>query len=219
MQTTVEAPAIATPQAATQAAPGAPPVPGSGGDFTTPAAVYQGHYARASVLKGQLEELIDQRGEEITSLRQMSGGDMAGARTVVHDRIARLDKRIAGLEEQIVQADAQVATSAAVPGAFEAPRPSQDPDEAGLFFGGMSLAIALMIVYRLVRRKFWKRKGKVAKAENLQLPGELSVRLERLENVAEATALEVERIGEGQRFVTKLLSESARPVEQPVERK
>jgi hypothetical protein len=36
---------------------------------------------------------------------------------------------------------------------------------------------------------------------------EIAARLARLEQVTEATALEVERIGEGQRFTTKLLGE------------
>jgi hypothetical protein len=41
-------------------------------------------------------------------------------------------------------------------------------------------------------------------------------RLERVEHAIEAIALEVERVGEGQRFVTKLLAES--PERQPVSR-
>jgi len=36
---------------------------------------------------------------------------------------------------------------------------------------------------------------------------EIAARLARLEQVAEATAVEVERIGEGQRFTTRLLGE------------
>jgi hypothetical protein len=43
-----------------------------------------------------------------------------------------------------------------------------------------------------------------------ELPGEraaLDERLTRIESIVEATALEVERIGEGQRFTTKLLQE------------
>ena len=39
----------------------------------------------------------------------------------------------------------------------------------------------------------------------------LDERLARLEAIAEATALEVERIGEGQRFTTKLLQERGLP--------
>jgi len=37
-------------------------------------------------------------------------------------------------------------------------------------------------------------------------------RLARLEQAMESIALEVERIGEGQRFVTKLMSDRAQPV-------
>lgn len=41
---------------------------------------------------------------------------------------------------------------------------------------------------------------------------EITDRLARLEQIAEATAVEVERIGEGQRFTTKLLGDrTARP--------
>jgi hypothetical protein len=39
------------------------------------------------------------------------------------------------------------------------------------------------------------------------VPGEVSSRLERMEQAIEAIAVEVERISEGQRFTTKLLSE------------
>jgi hypothetical protein len=40
------------------------------------------------------------------------------------------------------------------------------------------------------------------------LPGADSERLQRVEQGIEAMAIEVERISEGQRFVTKLISES-----------
>ena len=39
------------------------------------------------------------------------------------------------------------------------------------------------------------------------LPPGVAERLERIEQAVEATALEVERIGEGQRFVTRLLGD------------
>lgn len=42
--------------------------------------------------------------------------------------------------------------------------------------------------------------------------GEMGLRLERIEAAIEAMAVEVERISEGQRFVTKLLAERAREV-------
>ncbi len=39
------------------------------------------------------------------------------------------------------------------------------------------------------------------------LPSDLGARLERIEQITEATQVEVERLAEGQRFTTKLLSE------------
>ena len=47
-----------------------------------------------------------------------------------------------------------------------------------------------------------------ADARNPRIPTEVTSRLERMEQAIEAVAIEVERISEGQRFTTKLLSES-----------
>jgi len=46
-----------------------------------------------------------------------------------------------------------------------------------------------------------------AEAKNPRVPMEVTGRLERIEQSLEAVAIEVERISEGQRFTTKLLSE------------
>ena len=64
------------------------------------------------------------------------------------------------------------------------------------------LAIGIPFVRALVRR--WER-------EPLQpaVPLEVAARLERIEQAVEAVAIEVERISEGQRFTTKLLSDRA----------
>jgi hypothetical protein len=43
-----------------------------------------------------------------------------------------------------------------------------------------------------------------------KIPGEVMSRLERMEQSLDAVAVEVERISEGQRFTTRLLSESSR---------
>jgi hypothetical protein len=52
-------------------------------------------------------------------------------------------------------------------------------------------------------RRIWKRGSAVVTA----FPKEIGERLGRLEQSAEATAIEIERIGEGQRFLTKLFTE------------
>ena len=46
-----------------------------------------------------------------------------------------------------------------------------------------------------------------ADARNPRLPTEVTDRLERMERALDSIAIEVERITEGQRFTTKLLSE------------
>jgi hypothetical protein len=46
-----------------------------------------------------------------------------------------------------------------------------------------------------------------AESRNPRLPTEVTERLERMEHALDSVALEVERISEGQRFTTKLLSE------------
>ena len=44
-----------------------------------------------------------------------------------------------------------------------------------------------------------------------QIPTEVTARLERMEQAIDSIAVEVERISEGQRFTTKLLSERTAP--------
>jgi HPt (histidine-containing phosphotransfer) domain-containing protein len=44
---------------------------------------------------------------------------------------------------------------------------------------------------------------------DLRLPPDVTARLDRMENAIDAIAVEIERISEGQRFTTKLLSERA----------
>lgn len=72
-----------------------------------------------------------------------------------------------------------------------------------LVFCGLmaTLGVLSKVVLTLIQR----RRGTPG-AEQRTLE-EISARLARLEQVAEATALEVERIGEGQRFTTRLLGE------------
>lgn len=61
-------------------------------------------------------------------------------------------------------------------------------------------AIGVPLVRGLVRR--WERDDATPK-----IPSDVTARLERMEQGIDAIAVEVERISEGQRFTTKLLSE------------
>ena len=52
-----------------------------------------------------------------------------------------------------------------------------------------------------------------AESRSPRLPTEIAERLERMEHALDSVALEVERISEGQRFTTKLLSEGSRQIQ------
>ena len=71
--------------------------------------------------------------------------------------------------------------------------------------GGMATAIICVIGIPLARA--YARKLD-ADSKNPRVPPEVTGRLERMEQAIEAVAIEVERISEGQRFTTKLLSEA-----------
>jgi len=74
----------------------------------------------------------------------------------------------------------------------------------GIFMTAVVLIVAMVLRYRGGRTR--NAGARVA------LPADLTERLSRMEAGIDATAVEVERISEGQRFTTRLLSE--RPVEE-----
>ena len=78
--------------------------------------------------------------------------------------------------------------------------------------GGMATAIIIAIGLPLARA--YSRRVD-AEAKNPRVPPEVVGRLERIEQAIEAVAIEVERISEGQRFTTKLLSEARSPIIAP----
>lgn len=51
---------------------------------------------------------------------------------------------------------------------------------------------------------------KIERGATQGVSGDVELRLERIERAVEAIAIEVERVSEGQRFTTRLLSDSAR---------
>ncbi|HKN59442.1 MAG TPA: hypothetical protein VJV97_11360 [Gemmatimonadaceae bacterium] len=76
--------------------------------------------------------------------------------------------------------------------------------EIAVPLGAFACAIILAIGVPLARA-YSRRMD--AESKNPRLPTDVTDRLERMEQAIEAVAIEVERISEGQRFTTKLLSE------------
>ena len=71
------------------------------------------------------------------------------------------------------------------------------------FFVSTAVVAVAAMITRTLGRKMERD------AAQPRIPGEVSQRLERMEQAIDAIAVEVERISEGQRFVTKLLAERA----------
>lgn len=84
---------------------------------------------------------------------------------------------------------------------FDFPRRGPDPDAVV----GMSFALLIAVAFPLAiayARRIWR-----GKPTAFAQPDTVSPRLERLEQAVDSIAIEIERIAEGQRFVTKVLAE------------
>lgn len=158
--------------------------------------------ARREELSNQLQSAAARRSELAEELR---GADR-GARPGLEQRIGVLDERIVRLEQDIAETGQQLTSAPAGLVAVTA------PPVGG--FGGLSsdqvtgISIVFMIVVLLpisiaFARLLWKR----ATAPRPAPSGDSSQRLERLEQAMDAVALEMERVSEGQRFVTKILTD------------
>jgi hypothetical protein len=75
-----------------------------------------------------------------------------------------------------------------------------------VIFVPITLFIATAVVLAPLARAFAKRIEGRGTAQHI--PSEVTDRLERMEQAIDSIAIEVERISEGQRFTTRLLSEA-----------
>jgi hypothetical protein len=154
-------------------------------------------------LSNQLISAANRRHELSEELRSAPAG---ASRTGLETRIEVLDKRIVQLESDIASTGRQLsATPLMVLNSAEQANGSDIPDNVA----GVSAAFIGLILFPLTlvfARNIWKR-GSRATVAPLQLAGDAGQRLERLEQGMDAIAIEIERVAEGQRFVTRLLSE------------
>jgi hypothetical protein len=185
----------------------APVVTVNGQAISSPQATYQAAKAQRRELTRQMEELDGKRSQLSQQLQdpQVTGADRKGLETQVGD----VDSRISSLNKGISDADAQVAKAAGIPGAaIDLPEPprSGPPDEAWVL-GGMFIVVVLLPISIAYARRIWRKGGQVIAA----FPKEIAERMNRVEQIVESTAIEVERIGEGQRFMTRVLTENTAP--------
>ena len=163
--------------------------------------------ARRSELSDQLESATSRRRSLAEQVRRADGVNKAG----LESRLATLDQRIVRLEGELDQVGQQLASPQAAafvaqtrpPMNFEPPRFSNvDPEPIIICFILFVLSPLALSISRLI----WKR-GSRASLQTPALHPDSGERLERIEQGMDAIAIEVERVSEGQRFVTRLLSE------------
>ena len=177
--------------------------PGFGGRGS-PTAVYEAMRQQRNELENQLERLEDQREEISDQLRTptVGGADQRG----LESRLATIDGRIASVEQQLAEADAAVARAAAIPGAVQPPPPPprrQGPPEEVFVLAGVFMFVVILPLVIAYARRIWRR-GAAAVAS---IPQDIYERFSRLDQAIDSVAIEVERIGEGQRFLTRLHAE------------
>jgi hypothetical protein len=133
------------------------------------------------------------------------------ARPPVQGKAADVGVQIAQVQGQIATVQSQLAIIER--GAFPGERgpvfpprnrqPSMDPDAVTAIFIIFMLAVLMPLSIGLARR-LWRR-GSASEARVADPM--VAPRLERLEQAVDAIAIEIERVSEGQRFITKILAE------------
>jgi hypothetical protein len=156
---------------------------------------------KAGDLQVRSDQIRRQRDEAKSADRPMYDKQFADAQhelNVVQGQLGVAMSKVADLEHARDMMQAREAQQV-----LTVPPPPPDPFDAaqlrGIEIGGFVLMIPLVLAFA---RRIW-RGGKRAPSFDF----DASPRFQRMEQAIESIAIEVERIGEAQRFTTRLLSE------------
>ena len=166
--------------------------------------------SRRAELSDQLQRAVNRRDGIITDMRQASGAERGG----LEQRLAALDSRIVQIEGDIAATERALtnAPASVLGAAAQAEQAAEDARDANRSAIDNEAFIAIPVVFTMFvlfpiaiayARRIWRRAPAMS-----ALPAATEGRLERIEQAVEAIAVEVERVSEGQRFVTRLMSES-----------
>lgn len=167
--------------------------------------------AQRDELREQVQQLEHKREEITEQIREnrSQGLDISG----LEQRLKDIDARISGIDQQLAIADNAVARQSAVPGAVP-PSPPEPfhhdggPPEGVFVLAGIFIVAVLMPISIAIGRFVWRRGGS-GRAAAVPIPANLDDRLKSIEQAVESVAVEVERIGEGQRFMSRVFTDRA----------
>ena len=217
-QATPPPPAVLAPPAPQGApAPASTPAPGDRFELVGPSGnatfTFTAPRTRREIaaLKARREELsnqlnsVDSRRKQVMS--QLKSTSDPVAVQGLEARLALLDARQLQLESDLQQTGQQLSSAAAglVASTSDAPTFVGFSQNQVMVLSVLSIFFIFFPLAAGISKAIWRRPNKPAIPPAVMT--ETAQRLERLESAVDAIAFEVERISEGQRFVTKLLSE------------
>lgn len=176
-----------------------------------PAAKYEAWQRMRQALNEQVERLNDERETLSETLRQNALNSTVDKG--LEARILALDSRVTVMHKEIALVDEQIVRAAALApdrpqarntevGVQQIPPRETFPEELIAIPVMFILCVALPLTIAYSRR-IWRKSGEVAST----IPKDILDRLTRMDQNIDAIALEVERIGESQRFVAKQQAE------------
>jgi hypothetical protein len=198
-----------------QTPPPALPAVGQGQVVAPPALPQVGD---AGVVRHQLRDLAD-RLKGATRLREDLVREIRNANPdqlpILRQQLSVTDAQIASLQGQFSQLIGQLAQDQVQhwlpqigvdPAGMRGPSFSPDVFRVGMLLVVLAVIVPLSIwVTRLIRR----RRPQPVRPQDGEVLS--TARLDRLEQAVDAIAIEIERISEGQRFMTRLLAEGSGP--------
>lgn len=162
--------------------------------------------SRRDQLSSQIEDAMDRRQEIVEQIQSAPDGV---ARTGLEQQAALLDGRILAMERELATTESQITQAPAdlIALAERDSRPDSAPvgDRVETVATIGAFILAAMVLQKALSRMMSRPRHPAAQPA---LPSEATERLERLERGMESIAIEIERISEGQRFVTKLMAQN-----------
>ena len=176
--------------------------------------------ASLETLLAKEQELSDQlanlQGERSAYARQLRSGN-AELRASAQQQVTQLDIQVSRTQTALRSVRTQLGTriparvftsNPAYPGILRQPDNGQlNGDQVAAIIVTFTLAVLMPISIGFTRR-LWRRSAAPPPSVPADAP---NPRLDRIENAVDAIAIEIERISEGQRFVTKVMTERSAP--------
>jgi hypothetical protein len=156
-----------------------------------------------SEMSEQLTSAIRRRDQLLGDMRDAPPGALPGLQgqlDVLNARIVAIETDIEASGRTLRTGQVPAGTTIVPPRGFNSPTDSAERG-AALALGFL---VPTIIVYAVMR---WRRRRR-RNTDRQQFNAEHDARMERLEQAVDAIALEVERVGESQRFQARLLAEA-----------